>query len=107
MKPSGGFLKVKGYYMHSLYGRTISNYKGSVSETMECLGLSEANVKVGLNRAKVMLRDKLKAYLKDDEMLHLYKTPCDRMVDNVMGRIINEMKTGLLTNILLTNKGKL
>jgi RNA polymerase sigma factor (sigma-70 family) len=59
----------------------------SVSETMECLELSESNVKVRLNRAKVMLRDKLREYLKDDEILQLYQTHCDRMVDSVMGKI--------------------
>ncbi|SRR6266536_4688692 len=64
----------------------------TVLETMECLELSEANVKVRLNRAKVMLRDKLREYLKDDEILQLYKTHCDRMVDIVMEKIIKENK---------------
>jgi RNA polymerase sigma factor (sigma-70 family) len=62
----------------------------SVLETMECLELSEANVKVRLNRAKVMLREKLREYLKDDEILELYKTHCDRMVDSVMEEIIKK-----------------
>jgi RNA polymerase sigma-70 factor (ECF subfamily) len=64
--------------------------KMNVSETMECLELSEANVKVRLNRAKVMLRDKLRAYLKDDEILQIYKTHCDRIVNTVMKKIIEE-----------------
>ena len=59
----------------------------NVAETMECLGLSEANVKVRLNRAKVMLRNELGEYLKDDEVLKLYKPICNRIVDNVMKRI--------------------
>ena len=59
----------------------------NVAETMECLGLSEANVKVRLNRAKVMLRDKLKSYVKGDEPLQFYKPRCDRMVGNVMEMI--------------------
>ena len=59
----------------------------NVAETMECLGLSETNVKVRLNRAKIMLREILKDYLKDEEILQLYKTHCDRMVDNVMSKI--------------------
>jgi RNA polymerase sigma factor (sigma-70 family) len=62
--------------------REIENL--SVAETMECLELSEANVKIRLNRAKVMLRDKLSAYLKDDEILQLYQAHCDRIVDVVM-----------------------
>ena len=59
----------------------------SVLETMECLGITESNVKVRLNRAKVMLRDKLKSYLKDEELLQFYKPRCDRVVGNVMARI--------------------
>ena len=59
----------------------------SIAETMECLGLTEANVKVKLNRAKVLLRDKLSVYLKDNEVLQLYKPYCDRIVDNVMEKI--------------------
>ena len=59
----------------------------SVSETMECLALSETNVKVRLNRAKVMLRNILSDYLKDDEIFQLFKTHCDNMVDNVMNKI--------------------
>jgi RNA polymerase sigma factor (sigma-70 family) len=64
----------------------------TVSETMECLDLTEANVKIRLNRAKLMLRDKIRAYLKDDEILQLYKTHCDQMVDMVMGKIIKAHK---------------
>ena len=56
----------------------------NVAETMECLGLTEANVKVRLNRAKVMLRDKLKNYIKEEELLQFYKPRCDRVVGNVM-----------------------
>jgi RNA polymerase sigma-70 factor (ECF subfamily) len=59
----------------------------SVSETMECLGITEANVKVRLNRAKVMLKDKLKAYIKEDEPLQFYKPRCNRIVDYVMKKI--------------------
>ena len=59
----------------------------SVIETMECLGLSEANVKVRLNRAKVMLRNKLGAYLKDDGVFKLYEPVCDTIVLHVMNKI--------------------
>ena len=59
----------------------------SVAETMECLGITETNVKVRLNRAKVILRDKLKDYVKIDEPLQFYKPRCNRIVDAVMGKI--------------------
>ena len=59
----------------------------NVAETMECLGLTEANVKVRLNRAKVMLRDKLKSYVKGDDLLQFYKPRCDRVVGNVMDMV--------------------
>ncbi|HWJ92122.1 MAG TPA: RNA polymerase sigma factor [Flavisolibacter sp.] len=65
--------------------REIENM--SIAETCEVLGISEANVKVRLNRAKVMLRDMLREYLKDDEILQLYQSHCDRMVDRVMEKI--------------------
>ena len=59
----------------------------SVSETTACLELSEANVKVRLNRAKLMLRDKLKDYIKQEELFQLYKPRCNRIVDHVMKKI--------------------
>lgn len=59
----------------------------SVPETMECLGLTETNVKVRLNRAKVMLREKLKNYIKQDDLLTFYKPRCNRIVDHVMNKI--------------------
>lgn len=59
----------------------------SVAETMDCLGLSESNVKIRLNRAKVMLRTKLGKYLRDEEVLKLYKPICNRVVSNVMDKI--------------------
>jgi len=59
----------------------------SVLETMECLGLSKTNIKVRLNRAKAMLRDKLKDYVKEDELLTFYKPRCNRIVDHVMEKI--------------------
>jgi RNA polymerase sigma factor (sigma-70 family) len=60
----------------------------SVSETMECLGITEANVKIRLNRAKVILRDKLKSYIKEDEPLQFYKPRCNRIVNYVMEKIV-------------------
>ena len=62
----------------------------SVAETQECLQLSEANVKVRLNRAKILLKDSLSAYYRKDDILHFHLTRCDRMVVNVMNTIINQ-----------------
>jgi RNA polymerase sigma-70 factor (ECF subfamily) len=59
----------------------------SVAETVEALDLSESNVKVRLNRAKSMLRDKLNDYFKSDSVFHFYLTRCDRVVQNVLSRI--------------------
>lgn len=61
----------------------------TVAETEEILGLSRANVKVRLNRAKLMLRDLLRGYLQDEEIMRLYAAHCDRMVDTVMKKIID------------------
>ena len=59
----------------------------NVSETMTCLGLTEANVKVRLNRAKVMLRDKLKSYIGKEGLLQFYQPRCNKVVSIVMEQI--------------------
>ena len=55
----------------------------SVAETTEALSLTESNVKVRLNRAKSMLREKLNEYYKSEQVFHFYLTRCDRVVENV------------------------
>ena len=59
----------------------------SVAETQECLELSEVNVKVRLNRAKVMLRNSLSAIYKKEDILHFHLTRCNRMVETILCRI--------------------
>ncbi|MCD6064552.1 MAG: polymerase subunit sigma-24 [Flavipsychrobacter sp.] len=59
----------------------------SVAETVKALDLSESNVKVRLNRAKTMLRDKLNNYYKSDQVFGFYLTRCNRVVNNVMANI--------------------
>jgi RNA polymerase sigma-70 factor (ECF subfamily) len=56
----------------------------SVAETMEVLDISETNVKVRLNRAKAMLKQKLQNYYKSDNIYHFHLTRCDAMVRNVL-----------------------
>ena len=59
----------------------------TVGETAEALNLTEANVKVRLNRAKVMMKKEIeKSYSKEDifEFNLLY---CDLMVNRVMSQI--------------------
>lgn len=55
----------------------------STAETVEALELSESNVKVRLNRAKSMLRDKLNEYYKTDQVFPFHLTRCDRIVEKV------------------------
>ena len=58
----------------------------SIAETQECLGLSAANVKVRLNRAKAVLKNRLnELYTKDLLSFHLSR--CDRVTNNVMSKI--------------------
>ncbi|KIC95445.1 RNA polymerase sigma factor [Flavihumibacter solisilvae] len=59
----------------------------NVAETQECLEITEANVKVRLNRAKAMLRDSLAGYYQKEEILHFHLSRCDRMVQAVMRQI--------------------
>lgn len=58
-----------------------------ITETQECLNISEANVKVRLNRAKAMLKDSLTSYYKKEDLLHFHLSRCDRMVDRVINQI--------------------
>jgi RNA polymerase sigma-70 factor (ECF subfamily) len=55
----------------------------NVVETKECLDISEANVKVRLNRAKTLLRNSLSQYYKKEDILHFHLSRCDRMVERV------------------------
>ena len=59
----------------------------SISETMESLNITEANVKVRLNRAKEMLREQLSAHYKTTELYGFHLTRCDKVVKNVLAFI--------------------
>jgi RNA polymerase sigma factor (sigma-70 family) len=59
----------------------------NVSETQECLDLSEVNVKVRLNRAKAMLRNSLSIFYKKEDLLHFHLSRCDRVTEHVMKQI--------------------
>ncbi len=59
----------------------------NVSETKQCLGISEVNVKVRLNRAKAILRDLLSSHYKKEDVFHFHLTRCDLMITNVLAGI--------------------
>lgn len=61
--------------------REIENM--NVVDTKECLDISEANVKVRLNRAKTLLRDSLSHYYNKEDILHFHLSRCDKMVERV------------------------
>lgn len=65
--------------------REIENM--STIDTADILNLSESNVKVRLNRAKEMLREKLTSIYKDVEVFQFLGERCDRIVEKVMRRI--------------------
>ncbi|MBI5372820.1 MAG: RNA polymerase sigma factor [Sphingobacteriales bacterium] len=67
--------------------REIENM--NVAETKDCLAITEANVKVRLNRAKILLRNSLSGYYKNEELLHFHLSRCDRMVGLVMKQIFS------------------
>ncbi len=56
----------------------------NVAETQACLDISEANVKVRLNRAKALLKDSLSQFYKKEDILHFHLTRCDRVIEGVM-----------------------
>jgi RNA polymerase sigma-70 factor (ECF subfamily) len=59
----------------------------SVKETADTLNISEANVKVRLNRAKAMLREEVEKSYSAEEIFEFNLIYCDAMVENVMKRI--------------------
>lgn len=60
----------------------------NVSETSEVLEISEANVKVRLNRAKAYLRTEIEKSYNKEEILEFNLIYCDAMVNRVMKEII-------------------
>lgn len=62
----------------------------NVSETAGVLGISEANVKVRLNRAKAMLRRDIESAYSPSELFEFNLIYCDAIVENVMNKI-NEL----------------
>lgn len=61
----------------------------NVSETAELLNITEANVKVRLNRSKAMLRTEIEKTYSATELFEFKLTYCNAMVENVMNKIHN------------------
>ena len=61
--------------------------KMNVAETKECLDITEANVKVRLNRAKSLLKNSLREYYKNEDILQFHLTRCQKMVGLVIKQI--------------------
>ena len=61
----------------------------STAETAELLDISETNVKVRLNRAKQMLRDKVEKMYSPEDIFEFNLIYCDRITDRVMNTINN------------------
>lgn len=59
----------------------------SVSETAAVLDIRDSNVKVRLNRAKLMLRTHIEKMYSPEEIYEFNLVYCDRMIKNVMTKI--------------------
>jgi len=59
----------------------------SVAETASCLGITETNVKVRVNRAKEMLRRNLEGIYGDTEVYGFHLDRCNRIVRRVLERV--------------------
>lgn len=59
----------------------------NVSETAEMLNISESNVKVRLNRAKLMLRKEIEKSYTTEDIYEFNLKYCDAMVERVISRI--------------------
>jgi RNA polymerase sigma factor (sigma-70 family) len=60
----------------------------SVAETANTLNITETNVKVRLNRAKAMLRKEVAKMYLPGEIFQFNLIYCDKIVNNVMARIL-------------------
>jgi RNA polymerase sigma factor (sigma-70 family) len=59
----------------------------SVSDTAELLHITASNVKVRLNRAKVMLRKEIEKVYSPEDIYEFNLIYCDRIVNEVMKKI--------------------
>lgn len=59
----------------------------SITETADLLNISETNVKVRLNRAKHMLREKVEEMYSPEEIFEFNLIYCNKIADEVMKRI--------------------
>jgi len=59
----------------------------NTQETADVLNISEANVKIRLNRAKAMLRKEVEQTYSAEEIFEFNLVYCDAVVNNVMSRI--------------------
>jgi RNA polymerase sigma-70 factor (ECF subfamily) len=70
--------------------RELSGF--SVSETAAALDILESNVKVRLNRAKLMLRTHIEKMYSPEEIYEFNLVYCDSMIKNVMEKIHIQIK---------------
>ena len=61
----------------------------TVADSAECLGITEANVKVRLHRAKSLLKESLwQAHINESNVFEFGSHHCDALVNSVMSRIL-------------------
>lgn len=65
--------------------RVVENL--NVAQTAEALGISVVNVKVRLIRAKLMLKQKVSNYYKNDLVFPFHLVRCDRIVNGVFEKL--------------------
>lgn len=59
----------------------------SVIETAEMLGITEVNVKVRLNRARIMMQKELETYYNRSEVYSFHLKYCDALTQKVMAKL--------------------
>ena len=64
----------------------------NVIETAEALEINEENVRVRLSRAKAMLKKEIERSYKPEDIFEFNLIYCDRMVERVMGKILNHIE---------------
>jgi len=67
----------------------------TIAETSESLGISAANVKVRLNRAKEMLKQRIGSVYHEAGVYHFDLVRCDRIVAYVLARVMRYETTSI------------
>jgi RNA polymerase sigma factor (sigma-70 family) len=78
----------------------------NVNETAEVMNTTTSNVKVRMNRAKLMLRKEIEKIYSAEDIYEFNLIYCDKIVDRVMNKIL-EIKVNKVNKVNRVNRDKI